>query len=460
MLLEQIANYAIREQVSKLPAKVLHHAKRAVIDWHAALLPGSVVTPATLLEQALAEDLDRGRARLASGRRATLRAAALINGAASHSVEFDDIYRDAGYHPGSPVISAALAAAQTQGVSGETFLRGVIVGYEVSTRIGEAVMPSHYRFWHTTGTVGSFGAAAAVATILGASREQFMHALATVGTFASGLQQAFRSQAMSKPLHGGHAADVGAMAAMAAVKGVTGALDILEGEVGFGAAMSVEPDWSKATRGLGQDYHIVNMTFKNHGCCGHAFPSIDAVLLLKERHQLNYRDIRTIRIATYKAGLDIIDNAAPQGDYQAKFSLQYVVAHALVHGSVRLNAFLPERLEDAEVRALMQKIECVADAGLSKGYPTQRAAQVEIETTDGRRHAHFQPTRKGDPEMPLSDEALNDKFLELATPVLGDPKSRALLAELWATERLANVDYDLSTRTAGGTTEGAFPRNA
>jgi 2-methylcitrate dehydratase PrpD len=108
----------------------------------------------------------------------------------------------------------------------------------------------------------------------------------------------------------------------------------------------------------------------------------------------------------------------------------------------------------------MQKIECVADAGLSKGYPTQRAAQVEIETTDGRKYAHFQPTRKGDPEMPLSDEALNDKFLELATPVLGDPKSRALLAELWTTERLANVDYDLSTRTAGGTTEGAFPRNA
>ena len=109
MLLEKIADYAIREQTAALRPEVIHHAKRAVIDWYAALLPGSVVTPATLLEQACAEDLDRGRARLASGRRATLRAAALINGAASHSVEFDDIYRDAGYHPGSPTISAALA---------------------------------------------------------------------------------------------------------------------------------------------------------------------------------------------------------------------------------------------------------------------------------------------------------------------------------------------------------------
>jgi 2-methylcitrate dehydratase PrpD len=144
MLTQQLADYAFKEQKSKLSDHVLHHAKRAVIDWYAALLPGSLVAPATVLEQALADDLDRGNARLATGRRATLRTAALINGAASHSVEFGDIYRDAGYHPGSPVISAALAAAQSTGASGETSLRGVIVGYETSTRIGEAVMPSHY----------------------------------------------------------------------------------------------------------------------------------------------------------------------------------------------------------------------------------------------------------------------------------------------------------------------------
>ena len=165
MLLKTIAEYAVAEQTAKLRPEVIHHAKRAVIDWYACLLPGSGVAPAVLLEQALAEELDRGRARLASGRRATLRAAALINGAASHSVEFDDIYRDAGYHPGSPIISAALAAAQVQGAGGEAFLRGVIVGYETSTRIGEAVMPSHYKFWHITGTVGCLGAAAAVATL-------------------------------------------------------------------------------------------------------------------------------------------------------------------------------------------------------------------------------------------------------------------------------------------------------
>jgi 2-methylcitrate dehydratase PrpD len=446
MLLETIADYAVEEQTSKLPKEAIHHAKRAVIDWYASLLPGSRVAPATLLEQALADELDHGRARLASGRRATIRAAAVINGAASHAVEFDDIWRNAVYHPASPTISAALAVAQSQGATGERFLRGVIVGYEVSTRIGEAIMPSHYKYWHTTGTVGTLGAAAAVATILGCSREQFMHAIGNAGTFAAGLQQAFRSEAMGKPLHGGHAAEAGALAALGASKGVTGVHDILEGEVGLGAAMSVKPDWSKATRELGRDYHITRVTFKNHGCCGHTFAALDAVIGLRNQHQLAPKDIAKVRIATYQGGLDIIDNPAPEGGYQAKFSLQYTAAHALVFGSVRLNAFDPDRLGNPDVRALMKKVECVADPELSKAFPRQRAAKVEIETTDGRKLSHFQPTRKGDPEMPLSDEELNDKFLELAAPVLGEAGARALLADLWQIETLKNVEFELAAR--------------
>jgi 2-methylcitrate dehydratase PrpD len=446
MLTQQLADYAVNEQTSQLPANVVHHAKRAVIDWYAALLPGSLVAPATILEQALAEDLDRGNARLASGRRATLRAAAFINGAASHSVEFDDIYRDAGYHPGSPVISAALAAAQSTGASGEKFLRGVIVGYETSTRIGEAVMPSHYNFWHTTGTVGAFGAAAAVATVLGCNRDQFAHALGTVGSFASGLQQAFRSQCMTKPLHGGHAADVGAMAAMGAAKGLTGALDMLEGEVGFGAAMSVNPDWTKAVKGLGADYHITRVTFKNHGCCGHTFAPIDGVLHLQKTHGFTWRDVKRVKIATYKAGTDITNNPDPEGEYQAKFSLQYVTAHALVHGSVRLVAFAPERLLDPDVRAVLAKVEVVADPVLSKGYPGQRAAHVEVELNDGKLLKHFQPTRKGDPEMPLTDDEVNEKFRELASPVIGEVASRELLAALWALEKRPDAIFDFAAR--------------
>jgi 2-methylcitrate dehydratase PrpD len=441
MLLETIADYAVKEQTSKLPKEAIHHAKRAVIDWYASLLPGSRVAPAVQLEQALADELDHGSARLASGRRASLRAAALINGSAAHAVEFDDIWRNAVYHPGAPVIAAALAIAQSRNASGEAFLRAVIVGYEVSTRIGEAVMPSHYKYWHTTGTVGCFGAAAAAATLLGCNREQFMNAMGTVATFAAGLQQAFRSEAMSKPLHAGRAAEAGVLAALGAAKGVTGVHDMLEGEVGFGAAMSVKPDWTQATKGLGSHYNITQVTFKNHGCCGHTFPSLDAVIELRNKHKLAAKDIAKIRIATYQGGLDVVNNYKPEGDYQAKFSLPYVAAHALIHGSVRLNAFEPDRLNDRELRALMAKVELVADPELSKSFPRQRAARVEIETTDGRKLAHFQETRKGDPEMPLTDAELNDKFLELVAPVLGAAAARALLDRLWGLEKEKGLEF-------------------
>jgi 2-methylcitrate dehydratase PrpD len=441
MLMHQLADYAVKEQTSKLPPEVVHHAKRAIIDWHAALFPGSVVAPATILEQALAEDLDRGDATLASGRRATLRAAALINGAAAHAVEVDDIYRDAGYHPGAPTIAAALAAAQAYGADGDTLLRAVIVGYEVSTRIGEAVMPAHYKYWHTTGTVGCFGTAAAVATVLGCDRDQFANALGCVGTFASGLQQAFLSESMVKPLHSGHAAEVGAMAAMAAKKGLIGAHDILEGPVGFGQAMSGDCDWSKATKDLGTDYHITRMTFKNHCCCGHIFAPIDGALHLQSANKLSHDQIKRVSISTYKAGVNIVGNYNAASELEARFSAPYVVANALVHGSVRLNAFTPERLNDPVTRDLMQRVVVSSDPELSAGYPGRRAAHIEIETTRGQVLKHFQPTRKGDPDAPHTDAELNDKYAELAAPVIGAAAAAELLDKLWRLEHSRSLDF-------------------
>ena len=217
-VVERLAGFAESFRCRPLPPLVLHHAKRAVIDWYAALLPGAVVPPATLLELAFAEELDRGESRLALGRRATVRAAALINGAAAHTVEVDDIFRDGIYHPGAPTIAAALALAQASGASGEALLRAVIVGYEISTRIAAAMGRAHYRYWHNTGTIGCFGACAAAAELLGLDRMRFAHALATVATFSAGLQQAFRMDSMSKPLHAGRAAEAGVTAALAARK--------------------------------------------------------------------------------------------------------------------------------------------------------------------------------------------------------------------------------------------------
>ena len=437
---EQLADYAVAERTAPLSVDVRHHARRALIDWFAALLPGALLPPATLLADALGDELDHGNSIVyGSNRRATLRAAALINATAAHTIEFDDIFKDAVYHPGCPVIGAALAAAQARGASGDALLRAIVVGYEISTRVGVSVQPSHYNFWHTTGTVGTFGAAAAVASILGATAQQTAHALANAGTFAAALQQAFRSDAMSKPLHAGHAADAGAMAALGAAKGITGALDILEGEAGFGAAMSVNPNWAAATDGLGSRYNITAMTFKNHGCCGHTFAAIDAALVLQAAHGIDYRDIAHIAVGGYRATFEVTGRKSVATPFEGRFSTPFTVAMALVYGSVRLEAFEPHRLADAQVQALMQKVDVHIDPEIAAGFPSQRAARVTIRLADGRAFTHFQPTRKGDPDMPLDDEELEAKFFELTEPVVGAVAARDLLGRLWSIDATENV---------------------
>ncbi len=445
-IVERMAEYAVAERSQRLAEPVWHYARRALIDWFASLLPGTVSPPATLLAEALAEEMrpegaPRGAIVYANGRRAGLRAAALINAAAAHTVEFDDIFRDAIYHPGSPVIGAALAAAQAHDADGEALLRAIVIGYEISTRIGLAVMPSHYCFWHTTGTIGTFGAAAAVASILKLEAGPFAHALATAATFAAGLQQAFRSDAMSKPLHPGHAAEAGALAALAAGRGVTGALDVLDGPAGFGAAMSKGADWRAVLEGLGKRYNITVMTFKNHGCCGHIFAAIDAMLALKAERGLTAEQLARARIGTYRVAIDVTDRPRVATPFEGRFSTQFCVASALVHGSVRLDAFRPERLADPRVQALMPRLAMAVDPECDAAFPRRRSAMIEIETTDGRRLRHFQATRKGDPDAPLSDAELDAKFLELAIPVIGRPNGAPLLASLRSLGRGAPVDF-------------------
>jgi 2-methylcitrate dehydratase PrpD len=429
---EVFARYAAEFRSQPLRNEVLHHAKRAVIDWYASLFPGLATAPVQLLERTLADDLDRGRALLPQGRRATARAAALLNGTAAHAAEVDDSFRDAMYHPGAATIAAALAAYHDTEASGLQFLRGVVLGYEISTRIGVVMGRPHYKFWHSTGTVGSFGAAAAAGELLELDEAAFAHALATAATFAAGLQQAFRMDSMSKPLHAGRAAEAGLLAAQLARHGLTGSLDVLDGEAGLGHAMSNGPDWSHVGATLGQDFHITRLTFKNHIGCGHTFAAIDGALELQRLHGIRVGDIERVHVATYRPALEIACHERPTTANEARFSLTYVVASALAHGSVRLAAYEPARLDDPVTRTLMKRISVAVDPELDAAFPGQRAAHIEIMTRDGRRLTHLQPNRKGDPEQPLTDAELEGKFLELASPVIGDDQAAALLNRLWS----------------------------
>lgn len=452
MLIQDIADYAVAERSRPVPNEVIHWAKRAVIDWCAATAPGSIQQPASGLTRAFADDLGRGNARLfPCGTRAGVRTAAVINAAASHTAEFDDIFRDAIYHPATPVISTALAVAEHADSSGEAFLRAVIVGYEISTRIALVMGRAHYRFWHNTATVGSFGAAAAAASVLGLDRDGVANAIGLVGTMAAGLQQAMKSDCHAKPMHGAHAADTGLLSAQAAANGVKGPLDILEGETGFGAAMSEDCDWSRATDGLGMNYNITRMTTKNHGCCGHAFAGIDAALSVKERDGITAEEVSEISVGVYSASMELCDGYEHSTPYDAKFCLPYLIATAVTHGDVRMDAFTEDRLHDPRTAALAGKVKLYLDQEIDATFPGQRAARIKVRTVDGRVLEHFQPTRRGDPELPLSDADLAAKYTELAVPVMGAKAAARLLEACGSLESLATV-RELPFSTAVETT--------
>jgi 2-methylcitrate dehydratase PrpD len=439
--LERFATFAAARRKAPLDADVSRHARRAVIDWFAAALPGGVMPPATLVVRALADQVGQGQATLIpSGTPAGGQAAALINGTAAHTVEFDDIYRDGLYHPGAPTIAAALAAAELTGADGARLLAGVVAGYELSNRIAVAVNPRHYDYWHTTATVGCFGAAGSAAVILDLDAAATAHALGTVATMAAGLQQAFRADAMSKPLHAGRAAEAGLLAARLAAQGVTGALDALDGPRGFAAAMSGQQvDWEAVTADLGADWTITRMTFKDHAACGHVHAAVDAVRALADEHGLTPDAVARIEVGSYAKSLEICGNATPTTAFEAKFSLPYCVAATLARGSVRRAAFEDEALADPVIRAVAARVVHTVDPGCEAAFPKARSARVAIVTADGRRLERFAPTRKGDPDSPLTDADLADKFRELAQPVLGTAGSDALLGRLQALDGGARV---------------------
>lgn len=394
--------------------------RRAVLDWFSTTLPGCVRAPATLLAPAMAEVEGSGSAwSYVDARACSPRRAALLNAVASHTVEFDDIFKDGGYHPGSPTVSAALALAQHLGSTLEDLHRAIIAGYEAGCRVSLAIQPSHYAFWHTTSTVGTIGASVAGAMLLGSDSRAIGNAIALATSFAGGHQQNLQGEGMAKALHPGHAADAGLVAAMAAAAGVTGSLDSLHAENGFAAATSdTIGNWERALDGLGIWTPIARMTVKAHGCCGHIFPALDALSLMRDKHGFDPGDIERIEVFGYRATQTMCNRPNPLSAQDARFSLQYCLAAHLLLGGVRLSAFEEEAMARPDIRALMTRIDLSEDPTLSVEYPRRRQARLGVYLNDGRVLEHLQKMRRGDPEDPLDDADLVAKFHELSSGII------------------------------------------
>lgn len=407
-------------------------ARRAVLDWFATTLAGAgqeaslALLHATQLEEAVGQSVC-----YADGKLRTPRTAALLNATASHIVEFDDIFKDGGYHPGSPTIAAALALAQHLDRPLIDFHRAIIAGYEVGCRISLAVQPSHYTYWHTTATIGTMGAATACAMLLGCDAGKIANAISIGSSFAGGHQQNLTNGGMAKALHAGHAAESGMLAAFAAASGMTGSPDALDGKTGYAAATSASTgDWASALNGLGVWNPIERMTIKNHGCCGHIFPALDGLRVMRQRDGFTGPDIRAIHIDGYEATKTMCDRPAADVAADARFSTQYCIAADLVLGAVRLGAFEDQALKNPAIRELMSKVTVGINPELARLYPRQRMARLTVHLNDGRTLEHLQQTRKGDPEDPLSLDEIIQKFDELAAGVLGKTEIAALRARI------------------------------
>ncbi|GGR33855.1 2-methylcitrate dehydratase [Deinococcus ruber] len=431
-----------------IPEAVIEDARRSILDGLGSLLAGSLEPQAQMIQQVVRGLGQSGDATVFSAGASSAAGAALANGVATHILELDDIHKGSTIHAAAPVIPAALAVAEREHLGGPAFLRAVVLGYEAALRIGEAVNPSHYRHWHPTGTVATFGAAAAAGHLLTLGASQMLDALGSAGTQAAGLWEFNASGAMSKTLHPGKAAMNGVLSADLARLGFTGAATILEGPRGFFAATTAHSEPGRVTDRLGEIWKVSENGYKLYSCCGHTHTAIDAVLGLRSEHgwtaEWLLEHLREVRLLTYAPGWEIVSERWPVTPYQAKFSLSYVVSVALLEGAVGLTQFGAERfgpdgVRDAGLASLLKRVRPAVSEDLTTMYPAAWPARVEIELQDGQVLRASGDFPRGNQENPVSTAALEDKFRGLVEPRLGRAVTEVALDLVRHLERVADL---------------------
>lgn len=432
-----LARWAAALQPRDLSAAAQHAAARAYLDWLGSVAAGADTPPAQMA-RAILPDGPPEASVFGERRRLPAAAAAFANGVAGHVVEMDDLHRPSTFHPAAPIIPAALALAERERVGGAELLTAIAAGFEIGCRIGEAGNPAHYRFFHTTGTAGCFGATAAAAHVLGLPAEVFAHALGSAGTLAAGLWEFNADGAMSKHLHTGHAAQTGVQCADLAAAGFTGASRILEGERGFFNAMA--DTWDPEPLKIGAAparLRIEEDSFKIHPCCGHTHTGVD--LACEWAAQCDPDSIESIDLATYQVALDVVGNRRPETPYQAKFSYAYCVAHALRHGRLDQSAFTPDAIADPATHALMARVQLHHEPAFDQAYPASYPVRVRLTLRDGGERRGERAHAKGSPENPISDAEMKAKVAAL----LGCARAERLAEHAFGLWSAAQIDSAL-----------------
>jgi len=351
-------------------------------------------------------------------------AAAMLNGALGHSLDFDDTHAASSLHPSAPVVPAALAAAETIGATGSQTIAAIVAGYEVCCRIGLAIDPTaHYaRGFHPTATAGTFGAAAAAGSVLGLTVEQLVSAFGIGGSQAAGSLQFLSNGAWNKRLQVGAAAANGLMAAFLAKEGFRGADAALEGTHGFLQGYSDCGDPARLTAGLEVVFETLEIGVKPYPGCRYTHAAVDAILALRQQHAIDPGDVEWIRIGLHRNGVKLVgtplaDKRRPRNVVDAQFSMPFAAALALSSGKLEWDDY--QRLGNPQLEMLCDRVEVRQSDPVERASKHPFGADVEIGTRHGTyRRGQVDPA--GEPESFPTSDFLLQKFLTLARPVLRD----------------------------------------
>lgn len=411
----EIGRWIAEFDSATLGERPLRWAKHALLDWLGVTLGGA---HDPLVDILVADAIDAGEAGTARlvGRhaRTTPTFAALINGAASHALDYDDVNKRLHGHPTVPVVPALLAVAEQNRLSGRAVLEAFVVGYEVECLIGEMMGLAHYDHgWHATATVGTFGAAAGTARLLGLDADRAAMALGLAATQAAGLKSMFGT--MAKPLHAGKAAMNGMLAARWAARGFTSRDDALECPQGFGATQSTEFRALPIRPDTDAPYAVEQNLFKYHAACYLTHSSIEAVNTLRAQHGFDTGDVDSVLTRVDPQHRKVCDIPEPSTGLEVKFSIRHCIAMALAGIDTGDRKIYTDAVANrSDLAALRRKVELEA-----KIHDNRHAAEVVVNLNDGRSLVQFFDAGAPADDVDAQEARLIGKFNRLAEPVIG-----------------------------------------
>jgi 2-methylcitrate dehydratase PrpD len=414
------------------PAEARLRATAALLDTVGVTLAGAAEPASRIVQRAVLAHADGPCTVLGTAARASAEQAALANGTAAHALDFDDMCFVSLAHPSAPLVPALLAAADLAGATGRAVLDAYVVGFEIETRFGRAMNPRHYqRGWHCTSTLGILGAAAGVSRLLGLDAAATGHAIGIAASAASGLKENFGT--MVKPLHAGLAASHGVLAARLAQAGMSASAAAIDGPQGFLHAMDSEQEsLAGVLEDLGARWDVLDtgITVKLYPSCAGTHPALDAVLDLRREAPFTAGDVEAIDIGVDPNTPTVLLYDRPSSGLEAKFSMPYCVAAAVVHGRVGLDTFDDATVRDGSLLALMSRISMRVDPGLDRSAAPLTQARVSVRLRDGRVLSRAADGARGYPTRPASDVDLDAKFVSCAARSLPAAQAARLLGQL------------------------------